>query len=49
MIKKKPQKTVSCPNPSITHKQNIKVSEANKIAVAKNLVDLKGSLVCIIK
>ena len=37
MVKKKPQKTVSCPKPIINHKQKIKVSAANKIANAKSI------------
>jgi hypothetical protein len=49
MVKKKPQKTVSCPNPIINHKQKIKVSAANKIASAKYLLDWKGNLKRIIK
>jgi hypothetical protein len=49
MVKKKPQKTVSCPKPIINHKQKIKVSAANKIASAKYLLDWKGNLKRIIK
>ncbi|MEY4920391.1 MAG: hypothetical protein RLZZ431_1573 [Bacteroidota bacterium] len=44
IVKKKPQKTVSCPRPIINHKQKIKVSVANKIAMDKFLLDLKGNL-----
>ena len=39
IVKKKPQKTVSCPRPIINHKQKIKVRAANKIASAKYLLD----------
>jgi hypothetical protein len=49
IVKKKPQKTVSCPRPIINHKQNINVSVANKIAMDKFLLDLKGNLNRIIK
>lgn len=49
MVKKKPQNTVSCPRPIINHRQNIKVSVANKIAMDKFLLDLKGNLNRIIK
>ena len=43
MVKKKPQKTVSCPNPKNIHKQKTKVKEANNSVVTKYLVDLIGN------